>query len=60
MKPGIGRVSTFISDDSLTYFFDCTLQVKLIVQEESKASGGYIDYIATMCGVIGGVITVLG
>ena len=30
------------------------------MQEQSIASGGVIDYIATLCGIIGGTITVLG
>lgn len=35
-------------------------KIKLVMQEESIASGGIIDYVTTLCGIIGGVITVLG
>ena len=36
------------------------MQIQLVMQEQSIASGGVIDYIATLCGIIGGTITVLG
>ena len=35
-------------------------QIQLVMQEERIASGGMVDYITTLCGIIGGVITVLG
>lgn len=36
------------------------VQIKLVMQEEMIASGGMVDYITTLCGIIGGIITVLG
>jgi Endoplasmic reticulum vesicle transporter/Endoplasmic Reticulum-Golgi Intermediate Compartment (ERGIC) len=36
------------------------IQIQLVMQEERIASGGMVDYITTLCGIIGGVITVLG
>ena len=59
-SPWVKRVNQDFLIINLFGLVFCKWQVKLILQQKKKASGGYFDYIATMCGVIGGVITVLG